>query len=109
TVLLVVTRAVGAQHATTLSTRTSVDHLPMYGSGLTDTFAVYLSLIRQHDPAEIVFISDRDGDYEIYAMRSDGSQQTNRSSSPASAEFDAQWSPGGSQFAFTTDRDGNFE
>ena len=60
------------------------------------------------EQGKIAFSSDRDGDWEIYVMDADGSNQTNLTSSPAVDEFPS-WSPDGSMIAFTSDRDGDYE
>jgi TolB protein len=39
----------------------------------------------------IAFVSNRDGDSEVYVMASDGSGQTNLTMSPGSDEFDPSW------------------
>lgn len=56
----------------------------------------------------IVFSSDRDGDYEIYIMDADGSNQTPLTQNN---DFDywPVWSPDASKIAFYSDRDGNNE
>ncbi|HEU5310315.1 MAG TPA: hypothetical protein VFV24_02580, partial [Candidatus Eisenbacteria bacterium] len=54
---------------------------------------------------EIVFYSDRDGDVEIYTMRSDGSAVTQLTFNDA-IDIDPTWSPDGSKIAFMSTRDG---
>jgi len=53
--------------------------------------------------APIAFVSDRDGNEEIYVMNADGTGQTNLTNNPAN-DFSAAWSPDGSQIAFASDR-----
>ncbi|MFP6642604.1 MAG: protein kinase, partial [Candidatus Latescibacterota bacterium] len=57
------------------------------------------------DGSKIAFVSDRDGNHEIYVMDSDGSNQTRLTSNYAS-DYDPSWSPDGSKIAFGSDRDG---
>ncbi|NJN67858.1 MAG: TIR domain-containing protein [Chloroflexaceae bacterium] len=57
---------------------------------------------------KIVFRSDRDGNYEIYVMNADGSNQTRLTYDGAKDSFPA-WSPDGGQIAFQTDRNGNWD
>lgn len=56
----------------------------------------------------IVFVSDRDGDEEIYRMNADGSAQTRLTTSPGTDNCPA-WSPDGDQIAFRSDRTGASE
>ena len=56
----------------------------------------------------IAFVSNRDGNSEIYAMNPDGSGQANLTNNPASDVYPA-WSPDGTKLAFSTNRDGNYE
>ena len=57
---------------------------------------------------QIAFLTDRDGNYEIYTMKADGSGQVNLTNNP-SFDDGATWSPDGSKIVFYTDRDGNSE
>src|SRR5437879_3770481 len=56
----------------------------------------------------IAFVSDRDGNNEIYVMNADGSGVTRLTDNPA-ADGDPAWSPDGTRMAFTSTRDGNSE
>jgi TolB protein len=60
------------------------------------------------DGARIAFVSDRDGDQEIYVMNADGSGQT-RLTTAAGSDTNPAFSADGSRVAFTSDRDGNRE
>lgn len=54
------------------------------------------------DKTQIAFISDRDGNTEIYVMQSDGSMQIPLTDLD-SRIFDLAWSPNGQQLAFSAD------
>ena len=57
------------------------------------------------ETAKIVFTSRRDGNFEIYSMNPDGSDQTNLTQHRAK-DASPVWSPTGEQILFTSDRDG---
>lgn len=60
------------------------------------------------DTTQVVFESNRDGNYEIYVMNADGSGQT-RLTNSAGEDADPHWSPDGSKIVFHSNRDGNQE
>ena len=58
------------------------------------------------DGSQVVFLSWRDGNAEVYVVDEDGSHQVNLTNDPA---YDVlpSWSPDGSEIAFVSDRDGH--
>jgi len=52
----------------------------------------------------IAFVSDRNGNNEIYVMKSDGSDQTNITNHPDN-DYYPNWSPDGAHIVFFSDRD----
>jgi TolB protein len=55
---------------------------------------------------KIAFVSDRDGNQEIYVMNSDGSHQTRLTNNPAN-DYHPNFSPDGTKIAFTSEREGS--
>ena len=60
------------------------------------------------DGKRIAFVSDRDGNFEIYVMNADGSRQT-RLTSNSATDRNPAWSRDGRQIIFQSKRDGNEE
>ena len=58
--------------------------------------------------SRIAFVSKRDGDWEIYVMKADGSQKRNLTNHPGFDSYPS-WSPEGTRMAFYSDRDGDRE
>ena len=56
----------------------------------------------------IAFVSDRDGDFEVFTMRPDGSNVRQLTFNDAE-EFRPNWSPDSRMVGFASDQDGDFE
>lgn len=60
------------------------------------------------DGKRIAFVSDRDGNFEIYVMNADGTKQK-RLTTNAAADRNPAWSRDGRQIVFQSNRDGNLD
>lgn len=80
----------------------------MYKLLLTLSAAVLFAALIPAEPSFIAFASNRDGNYEIYVMNEDGTDQKNLTCNPGH-DRDPAWSFDGKKIAFTSDRDGNNE
>ena len=85
------------------------------GSGATNlsqTGAFDADPIWSPDGLKIAFITNRDGNWEVYVMNSDGSGATNLSNHSAEdgsgTEAYLTWSSGSDRVAFQSNRDGNW-
>ena len=58
--------------------------------------------------ARIAFVSNKDGNFEIYVMNPDGKNQQRLTNNPAD-EWDPSWAPGGKGIVFSSKRDRNSE
>jgi Tol biopolymer transport system component len=79
--------------------------------GLSNCFTAIFTLSlppATSENSKLAFISDREGNSDIYSMNSDGSNQTRLTASSGQNSAPA-WSPDGSRIAFASDRDSNHE
>ncbi|MGC1120749.1 MAG: hypothetical protein WBA22_06610 [Candidatus Methanofastidiosia archaeon] len=60
------------------------------------------------DGEKILFVSDREGNFDIYVMNADGSSPQNLTRNSA-WDSEPAWSPDGAKIVFASDRDGNHE
>ncbi len=75
---------------------------------LTDTPADEREPIWSPDGKHIAFVSDQEGQRDIYAMDINGNNWVNLTRSP-SEDFSPVWSPDGTRIAFVSDRARNYE
>lgn len=93
--------AVGAALAVTIF---ATGALAAYGS-LRDHGAAFSEAATPPPANPIVYVSDRDGDAELYSTDASGSNSTKLTDN-AAADTSPSWSPDASQIVFSSDRDG---
>ena len=69
------------------------------------TVSVHPLFAKAPPTPKILFTSARDGNYEVYIMNPDGTEQVNLTQHRAQ-DLDAVWSPTGEKILFISDRDG---
>jgi len=74
------------------------------GQGVSD-----VAPSRSPDSAWIAFASNRDGNWEIYVGRTDGSEQQRVTYAVDAIDVDPVWSPVGNYIVYESARDGNWE
>ena len=81
------------------------------GSGLRNLtpkpVGAYAAPAWSPDGRKLAFVSDRDGNSEVYVMNANGSGQRNLTRNPA-FDADPAWSPDGRKIAFVSNRDGSY-
>ena len=75
---------------------------------MSQSVASQSTFTTQRANGRIAFVSERDGNSEIYVMNPDGSDQTNITHDSA-YDGDPAWSPDGRKIAFSSYRDGHSE
>ena len=80
----------------------------VYGQGGDNN--IYLPLVLQNYPSitKIAFISERDGNREIYLIDSDGTNLM-RLTNNSVEDFDPGWSPDGNNLVYRSNQNGNAE
>jgi TolB protein len=61
------------------------------------------------DGAKMVFATNRDGNFEIYRMNSEGDQNPTRITNNSASDSQPSYSPDGTSIVFVSTRDGNNE
>ena len=74
----------------------------------TSTFAYSCGIEFPLRDGRIAFISDRDGNVEIYTMKTDGTSVVRLTDNPV-IDTEPSWSPDERKIAFCSDQDGDFE
>ena len=94
--------------AATVEVRVAEERAKKANADLVAQIEATVQALLFSEEGRIAFSSDRDGDYEIYVMNADGSDQTNLTNNDTT-DWEASWSPDGSRIAFSSRRDGDYE
>ncbi len=60
------------------------------------------------DGTQILFASDRDGDYDVYRLQVNTGEVVNLTLNSPAQDFHPSWSPDGQHILFSSDRDGSY-
>jgi len=80
--------------------------ISLFPSDLKEKERLFSSFDDETSGEMIVFVSNRDGNEEIYTMNTDGTKLRRLTDNPASDRFPS-WSPDGKKIVFISYRDGN--
>src|SRR5882672_2986817 len=94
--------------ATSLACSTLILSFPTLRASFATIKDAHQELAAATSIGKIAFASDRDGNFEIYLMDTDGGGQIRLTENPGE-DYSPAWSPDGSRLAFVSTRDGNAE
>ena len=88
----------------------AIDDVGVYSRALSpaEIKTIVCASSAQPTPSQLVFTSNRDGDFDLHLMDDDGSNVVQLTNHPAE-DMEPAWSPDGQRIAFASNRDGDFE